>query len=138
MLWSYRIFDPVREMDDMRQALGRFDLPEPVEFPGTNMWVSDDDAVVMTEIPGIDPGALEISVVKDSLTLRGSRQAEEMKEGESYHRRERWNGKFTKTLHLPFAVESAKVEARFSKGVLSIFLPRAESEKPRKISIKSE
>ena len=138
MLWSDPFFDTLRELEGMRRTLRRFDVPSTFEFPAINMWVSEDNAVVTTEVPGIDPGALEISVVNDSLTLRGSRQAEGLKEGESYHRRERWSGQFTKTLKLPFAVESGKVEARFSKGVLFISLPRAEAEKPRKISVKSE
>lgn len=138
MLWSERVFDTFRELEGMRPTLWRFEMPSAVEFPATNVWVSDDDAVVTTEIPGIDPDGLEISVLKDSLTLRGSRQAEELKDGGTYHRQERWNGQFTKTLQLPFAVEPGKVEARFSKGILAIILPRAEAEKPRKISVKSE
>jgi HSP20 family protein len=109
-----------------------------VEFPATNVWVSENSAVVTTEVPGIDPIALEISVVKDSLTLRGSRKAEELKEGEAYHRQERWNGQFTRTLELPFPVDADKVEARFAKGVLYISLPRAEADKPRKITVKPE
>lgn len=138
MLRSGPFFDTLRELEGMRRALRRFDAPSTFEFPAINMWVSEDNAVVTTEVPGIDPNALEISVVNDSLTLRGLRKTEELKGGESYHRRERWSGQFTKTLELPFAVESDKVEARFSKGVLSISLPRAEAEKPRKISVKSE
>ena len=143
MLWPAterfeRVFDTLRELEGMRRSLRRFDMPSTVEFPATNVWVSEDKAVVTTEVPGIDPDTLEISVMGDSLTLRGSRQAEELKEEESYHRRERWSGQFTKTLKLPFGVESAKVEARFAKGVLYISLPRAEAEKPRKISVKSE
>ena len=138
MLWSDRVFDTLRELESMSRDMRRLDIPSTIEFPATNVWVSYDNAVVTTEIPGIDPNALEISVVKDTLTLRGSRQAEELKEGESYHRRERWTGQFAKTLELPFAVESGKVEARFAKGILSISLPRAEVDKPRKITIKSE
>lgn len=138
MLWSDRVIDTLRELEGMRRTLRRFDLPSSVEFPAINVWVSEDNAVVTTEIPGIDPGCLEISVLKDSLTLRGSRQAEEVKEGESYHRRERWSGQFTKTVQLPFAVEADKVGARFARGVLYISLPRAEAEKPKKISVKSE
>ena len=138
MLWSDHFFDTLRELEGMRRTLRRFDVPSTFEFPAINMWVSEDNVMVTTEIPGIDPSALEISVVNDSLTLRGARQTEDLKEGESYHRRERWSGQFTKTLKLPFAVESGKVEARFSKGVLFISLPRAEAEKPRKISVKSE
>lgn len=138
MLWSEQVFDALRELDRMGRDVRRFDMPSTVEFPATNVWVSESNAVVTTEIPGIDPGALEITVIKDSLTLRGSRRAEQFKEDEFYHRRERWNGQFTKTIELPFAVESGKVEARFSKGILCISLPRAEADKPRKISVKSE
>jgi HSP20 family protein len=142
MLWSDlerlgSVLDPWREFVRMSRALSRLDGPS-VEFPAVNVWVSGDHAVVTTEIPGLDPKNIDISVVKDSLTLRGSRQAEELKKGESYHRRERWSGQFTKTLELPFAVEAGKVEARFSKGILYISLPRAEADKPKKISVKTE
>ena len=142
MLWSDLeriggLWDPWREFDRMQRALSRRSTPSSIEFPAVNVWVSGDTALVTTEIPGVDTDALDISVVGKSLTLRGSRVAEELKEGDSYHRRERWHGQFTKTIELPFTVESGKVEAKFAKGILNIILPRAEAEKPRKISVKS-
>ena len=85
----------------------------------------------------VDPETIELSVVGKSLTLRGARQSEELKEGETYHRRERWEGSFSKTVQLPFTVESDKVNARFTRGVLTVELPRAEAEKPRKIIVKT-
>lgn len=143
MLWSDlegigRSFDPWREFERMGRTLSRLNGPSSVEFPAVNVWVSGDHAVITTEIPGIDPKTLDISVVNDSLMLRGSRQAEVLKEGESYHRSERWSGQFTKNLKLPFPVDSGKVEAQFAKGILHISLPRAEADKPRKIWVKSE
>jgi len=102
------------------------------------MWVEAENVVVTSEIPGIDISDIEISVVGKSLTLRGSRKQDELKEQESYHRRERWNGRFSKTVELPFLIQTDRVNATFSKGVLSITLPRAEAEKPKKINIKSE
>lgn len=69
---------------------------------------------------------------------KGSRQSEALKEGECYHRREWWDGQFTRTFQLPFPIEAGKVEARFTKGVLYISLPRAEADKPKKISVKAE
>jgi HSP20 family protein len=143
MLWSEmerlgRVFDPWNEFERMNRTLRRFDSSSAMEFPATNLWVSENSAVVTTEVPGIDPNALEITVVKDSLTLRGFRKAEELKDGEAYHRKERWNGQFTRTLELPFPVDADKVKARFAKGVLYISLPRAEADKPRKISVKPE
>ena len=142
MLWSGlerfgSFWDPWREFERMSRALSRFERPSVVDFPAINMWVSEDNAIVTTEIPGVNPAEIDISVVGKSLTLRGLRKSEEVKEGESYHRRERWYGQFTKTLDLPFNVNTDKVNARFSKGELIIELPRAEAEKPRKISVKS-
>jgi HSP20 family protein len=142
MLWSDlerfgSLWDPWREFERMSRALSRFEGTSVSKFPAFNMWVSEDNAVITTEIPGVDPQEIDISVVGKSLTLRGSRKPEEVKEGESYHRRERWYGQFTKTLDLPFKVNTDKVNARFNKGELIIELARAEAEKPRKIAIKS-
>ncbi len=142
MLWSDlerigHFFDPFRDFERAGMAFG-FEGPSAVEFPAMNVWASDGNAVITTELPGMDPEAIDISVANGSLTLSGLRKAEELKEGESYHRKERWDGRFKKTIELPFSVDASKVQARFSKGVLYISLPRAEADKPRKISIKSE
>lgn len=107
------------------------------DFPAINVWTSEDGAVVTAELPGVTPEDIDISVVGDSITLSGTRQPEELKDGEKYHRRERRFGSFNRTFQLPFSVESENVEAVFEKGVLHISLPRSEAEKPRKISVKS-
>ena len=145
MLWSdfddfsfNGFLDPWQEFERMNRVLSRFVSQPAREFPAVNLWVSSDDSVVTTEIPGIDPKDIDISVAGSSLTLRGSRSADELKEGESYHRRERWHGQFSRTVELPFNIEAGKVSAKFKKGVLYITLPRLEAEKPKKIEIKSE
>ncbi|MCB0212841.1 MAG: Hsp20/alpha crystallin family protein, partial [Anaerolineae bacterium] len=89
------------------------------------------------ELPGVNPEDIDISVVGETLKLTGSRQPEELGEGSRYHRRERGFGKFTRTFQLPFAVEADQVEAVFDKGILHISLPRAEAEKPKKITVKA-
>lgn len=144
MTWSdyYRFGrtgDPWREFERMRQVLNNLTTPPSTgEFPAVNVWISSDEALVSTEIPGIEPKDVDIAVTGKVLTIRGSRPPEEEREGESYHRRERWSGSFSRAIDLPFAADANKVEARFSTGVLSITLPRAESDKPRKITVKSE
>lgn len=140
MLWTdlERFFDPWRELENLEREFSRWLSPSRVEFPPVNIWITDENAVVTTEIPGIDPQAVDISLVGRTLTLKGSRQSEEIKEDESYHRRERWHGQFSKTIKLPFNIEGNKVGARFVNGILYINLPRAEAEKPKKISIKTE
>jgi len=94
--------------------------------------------MVTAELPGIDPKAVDISLTGKSVTLRASRQPDDAKDGESYHRRERWYGQFSRTIDLPYVIDAAKVDARFSRGVLHLTLPRAEEEKPKKIAIKTE
>jgi HSP20 family protein len=144
MLWSDleisgRAWDPWREFEQVNRRFS--DITSSLagnEFPMVNVWTNGDGATVTTEIPGIDPAAVDISVVGRTLTLRGSRKPDEAGEGESFHRRERWQGRFTRAVELPFLIDANKVEAHFSRGVLKISLPRAEADKPKKITIKSE
>jgi HSP20 family protein len=58
-------------------------------------------------------------------------------EGATYHRRERRCGRFSRSFQLPFLVEGNEVEASFDQGVLKIELPRAEADKPKKITVKA-
>jgi len=124
--------------NEMNRLLSRITTPSNQDFPAVNVWANGEKTVVTTELPGVDANAIEISVAGKVLTIRGSREPEKSEEGESYHRRERWYGKFTKTFDMPFPVDPAKVEAKFNKGVLSISLPRLEADKPKKITVKVE
>ena len=143
MIWSdfsrfNRTWDPWLEIDRMQRLFRDLAMPATAgEFPAVNVWVNGDAAEVKVELPGVDPKDVDISVVGKTLTLKGSRAPEEAKEEESYHRRERWSGSFNRAVELPFSVNANKVEARFNKGVLTITLPRAEEDKPRKITIVS-
>jgi HSP20 family protein len=107
-------------------------------FPAVNVWVGENDAMVKAEIPGAEIEKIDISVIVDSLTISGSREPVTLGEGESYHRQERDFGRFTRTLQLPFNVEVNKVDARYENGILSITLPRAEADKPKKVAIKTQ
>jgi HSP20 family protein len=102
-----------------------------------NVWADENKALVTAELPGVSPDKIDISVQDDTLTLRGTREPEELEEGMNYHRRERRFGSFTRTLRLPFQVSGDGVDAAFSRGVLSVSLPRAEADKPRKITVRS-
>lgn len=105
------------------------------EFPPLNIWANEESAMITAEIPGVDPGDLDMSVVGDTLTLSGSRSAESGEDGYTYHRRERWQGNFSRTLQLPFRINAEGVDAAFSNGVLQVTLPRAEEDKPHHISV---
>jgi len=136
-----RTRDPFRELRHIQDEMNRFFdwtwRPGATEYPTLNVWSNEDDVVVQAEVPGFAPEDIDVSVVQNTLTLRGSRKPEELKEGETYHRRERWTGKFVRSLELPFEVDSGKVEAEYKNGILSIKLPRAEEHKPKKIAVKA-
>lgn len=147
MLWTTGLgrfaggLDPWSQLgsmeNEMNRVLSRYAYPTSSEFPAFNVWGTNDQVIVTSEIPGIDPSSIDISVSGTTLTVRGLRDPEQAEKGVSYHRRERWYGKFSKTIELPFTIEAEKVEARFSKGILYITLPRSETEKPRKVKVKS-
>jgi HSP20 family protein len=132
-----------REMDRLQKEMNRlFDNYAPMRrsapgYPAMNVWANENGALVTAEVPGVRPEDIDVSVVGETLTLSGMRSPEEMNEDARYHRQERSYGKFTRSLQLPFAVDVNKIEATFKNGVLNVELPRAESDKPRKISVKS-
>lgn len=107
------------------------------QYPAINVWSGEDEATITSEIPGIDPNTLDISVVGQRVTLTGQRVPESAGKNATYHRRERLHGQFARTLDLPFRVDASKVEARYNKGILTVRLPRAEADKPRKIEVKA-
>lgn len=141
--WRFgKVMDLGSEMQrlqrDMNRLFSGFSQPSGLDFPAINVWVGDQDAIITAELPGVDPGKIDISMVGDTLTLSGTREKEVLKEGESYHRQERNDGHFTRTMHMPFQIDARKIEAKYEKGVLRITLPRSEEDKPQKITIKSE
>jgi len=138
---STRNWDAFRELRQIQNEMGRlFDRtwnPNSTEYPPLNVWSNEEETIVQAELPGFAPENIDISVVQNTLTLRGFRKPEELKEGESFHRRERWAGQFVRTLELPFAVDNGKVAAEYKHGVLSIQLPRSEEHKSKKIAVKA-
>ena len=104
--------------------------------PALNVWKSDDKLTVTAELPGIDVKNVAIDVHDNVLTLRGRFDNNARQEGEQWIRRERSSGEFSRRLELPFSVQANHVSAQYSRGVLQIQLPRAESDKPKRIEIK--
>lgn len=137
-----RLFETLREMQTLQQQFNRLfennSWRVSGEFPPLNVWTNENSATVTAEVPGLSPEDIEISVVNDTLTLKGERRPEPLGEGESLHRQERGFGQFSRTLQLPFRVDADKVEAVFKRGILSITLPRTEQDRPRKISVRGE
>ena len=97
------------------------------------MYANEDGVAVTAELPGVRAEDLEVSAFQDTLTLRGKRPAPD--EARAYHRRERQQGEFVRTLNLPFRVDPNRVEANLENGVLRLSLHRPEEDKPKRIKI---
>ena len=103
-------------------------------FPLINVFRKGDDFVVITELPGIKREEVEIQVRENQLRISGHK-AIEYGEDISLHRRERIAGGFDRTVSLPVAVDTDHVKAEYRDGILAIFLPRAEHDKPKTITV---
>ncbi len=143
------MLDLFREMDNLRRdidtvfrGLGRTTPFEPSFLPGLgagrhpqiNLREDSDSLYVDALVPGIDPKDLELSVLRNTLTLSGVRR--ELGEKATWHRNERGSGKFLRTIELPVEVDAAKVKAECRNGVLRVTLPKSEAARPKKISVK--
>lgn len=144
-MWTHELFRPRfwPEMERLQEEMNRLFSgtwrgPEAAwDLPRVNVWSGGDDLVLTAEVPGMDPKSLDVSVIGDTVTLSGERRAEEDIPEEDYHRQERIFGRFSRTLNLPFTVDADRVSAGYRKGILTITLPRAEADKPRKVSVKA-
>jgi len=131
--------DSVPEIMDLQREINRLfshvGQAAASDYPAINVWERDNSLVVTTEMPGVDPENINVSVTGATLTISGVSKADPIKEGETYLRQERELGNFQRSIQLPFQVDAQKVEAKYERGVLQITLPRLEEDLPKKIKI---
>lgn len=140
--------EPFRELISLRDAMDRLfeeSFVRPwswfaplTETLAVDMYETKDNIVVKASVPGVKPEDIDVSVVGDTLTIKGQIKEEEEVEKENYIRRERRYGSFCRTLSLPTAVNVDKASAEFENGVLKLTLPKAEEVKPKTIEIKTK
>lgn len=103
-------------------------------YPPLNVFRQGDDFVIVTELPGIHRDDVDIQVHGDRIRIAG-KKAIDYGEGASLHRRERIAGAFDRTVAIPIEVDAERVRAEYRDGILALFLPRAERDKPKSITI---
>ena len=128
------LLDMQRAQADLNRMFGTMRFYPPPEFPLLNLWTNPDGAIVAAEVPGVSPDDLEISIRRDTVTLRGTRKGEPMEDAVVL-RQERMTGSFARNMVLPFRVDTEKASAKFDRGVVTLTLPRPEEDKPHRISI---
>ena len=98
---------------------------------------SDDAVIVRLEVPGMDADGFDISVVDDTLVVRGEKQVERESRQGRYHRMECAYGSFERRIPLPFRVEAGRAAARYRAGVLEVTLPKHGRYRARRIQVDS-
>ncbi len=136
--WTW---DPWRELTQLREqvegAFGSFGRAvSAAGRPPINVFQSDEGLTVTAEVPGVEGENLVVEAEGDVLRISGERSAPEGVDDEAYHRRERKGSSFTREVRLPAGLNTEKVEASLSDGILTVHLPKEEAAKPRKIKVK--
>jgi HSP20 family protein len=126
-------YDPFRELDRMASAL--IDNRGPRVMP-MDLFREGDHYVLNADMPGIDPGSVDIDVDGQLLTIRGERTMANH-ENVKWITRERTSGSFLRQLNLGQGIDLDKISATYNNGVLSVTIPVSEAAKPRKIEVKS-
>jgi HSP20 family protein len=103
-------------------------------FPPINVFQQGEDLLAIIELPGVDKNDLQIQAKENTIRISGKKVAA-FPEGVSVHRRERIVGAFDRTLSLPLRLDPGGIRAEYRDGILALYLPRAESDKPRSIAI---
>lgn len=129
--------DPLEDLDRARNAVESWftsGAPARAQFPALSLWVGADEAVVLAQVPGVDPKDVSVTLAGDVLTIEGKREAATT-DPAVLQQNEREDGAFSRSIRVPFDVDASQVKATGEHGVLRIALPRSEASKPRKIAI---
>lgn len=127
-----------RDMENLMERLTGITAEGSVAgvFPPMNVSEDRDHYYVRALIPGVDAAKLDVSVVNQTIAVSGTRQSAEER-GVSYHRRERAEGAFSRSVTLPGSFDGERVDAKYVDGVLTLTLPKHEAAKPRRVTVQT-
>jgi len=102
-----------------------------------DVFENEDAFTLYAVVPGIDPNELDITVNERTVSIKGSWKHPEAPQGATFHLREWGTGRFERTIQFPLPLEADAVQAQYESGILTLTLPKAESVKPRRISVQN-
>lgn len=127
--------------DELDQLFGApfFSLPRPSSLldgwaPALDLVEDKDAFTVWIELPGTNKDEIDVTLHDGVLTLSGERRDTAPAESQT-HRRERFVGRFQRSVALPRSVDAGKIQAKYKDGILQVYLPKAEEAKPKHIDI---
>ena len=139
---AYGASDPFSDMRRVQNEMNRlFDglgtSRRATVYPPVNFWAGQDSVVMTAELPGLTEKDIELTVMDTLVSIKGTYPDPDEGEDTTWYRRERPAGSFSRSVELPFRVDSDRIEARFRNGVLTIEMQRPENDKPKRIEIKA-
>ncbi len=127
-------FDPFRDLDRVAGQL--LDARHGPRLMPMDLYRDGDHYVLNADLPGIDPGSVDIDVDGQLLTIRAERTPRSQ-DGVKWLARERTSGSFLRQLNVGQGIDTAAISATYENGVLSVVIPISERAKPRKIEVQS-
>ena len=121
------LFDPFREFDRGATRQGPRRMP-------IDLYRDGDHYVLTADLPGIDPGSVDIDIDGQLLTVRAQRTPRSQ-DGVTWLARERQSGTYLRQLTLGQGIDTTSISANYDNGVLSIVIPVSEQAKPRKVEV---
>jgi HSP20 family protein len=106
-------------------------------FPRLDLSETDTEVTVRTEIPGIDPKSLNVSISGYTLMISGEKKEEKEREGENFYHCERRFGSFRREVELPAGIDPDKVTAEYENGVATIRVAKKPTAKPKYIPVQT-
>ena len=101
-----------------------------------DVYQTDDDIIIKSTIAGVNPEDLDVSINNDMLTIKGERKFEDEVSEENFYYQECYWGGFSRSVVLPVDVVAEKIEASLKNGILTIKLPKADTNRTKKIKVR--
>jgi len=102
-----------------------------------DMHQTPSEIVIKTMVAGVRPEDLDISITRDTVTIKGKREGERMIQDEDYYHKELYWGSFSRTIVLPHEIEVEDAEASERHGLLILRLPKINKNRETKVRVKS-
>lgn len=128
-----------KEMDDLFSKFGFADeaWPKLESVPALDLSETDGTVDLKMDVPGFKADDIDIQIRGDLLTISGTKKEEKEEKGREFHRIERRQGSFSRSVTLPCPVSQKDAKAEYKNGVLTLSLPKIEPVKAQKIAVSS-
>ena len=141
-MMAYFYADPFDTLFQFQQALDALRASSWLEsgpsgggaYPPVNVFRKGEDVVIIAEVPGIRKEDLRLEVKGRTIRIAGTKSVS-YSDKASVHRRERRGGSFDRAVTVPVEIDADRVKAECRDGILALFLPRAERDKPKSIQV---